>query len=220
MYDDPNDPDLTIRKGSNPQAQQTMLAALENAWWALAPGEGVPMRREVSSLTMGAALPYGFIAEQIAPGHARFRVAGRKICEMMGCEARGMPLSCMFNAGARSDFATILGQVFDGPALADIPLRAPRGFGRAQLNGRMLILPLANDDGIVNRAMGAVVLDGPSGGSVRRCDIPAAMPSRLEKVTNLKAPVPEQKGAANVTVLPRPRLPFGKAHLRLVVDNG
>lgn len=216
MYDDPNDPDLMIRPAAPTVSEnRSMLAALENAWWGMARPDGVPLRRNVSALTLGNALPYGFIAERIAPGHARFRVAGRKISDMMGCEARGMPLSCLFNAPARETFAEILQQVFDGPSVADLPLEAPRGFGRARLGGRMLILPLASDDCTVDRALGAVVLDGPIAGNIRRCDIPKGAKSRLDPVTTRRSILTGIDGGASLSQTPRAVKPT----LRLVVDN-
>lgn len=210
MYDDSNDSDLM----PHPKTHGSVLAELEQSWWALARPAALPMRHEVSALTLGRALPYGFIAQRIAPGHARFRVAGRKISALMGCEARGMPMSCLFNGPARAVFAERLEQVFQTPAIVDMPVIAPRGLGRGKLSGRILILPLATTDGQVDRAMGAVMMDGPAGGSVRRCDIPD-LPWRCDPFRPARSELTSIPGDKRLAV----RRPDHRPTLRLVVNN-
>lgn len=217
MHDDRTGDDVITLSTRQPTVGRSMLADLEQTWWRLASVDGLPRRRNVNAATMGAALPHGFIAERIAPGHARFRVAGRHISELMGSEARGMPLSCMFNPASRALFAARLEQVFETPAVVDIPLVCPRGIGRARLGGRMLILPLASDDGTVNRAMGAVFMDGPVGTHPRRCDIPEADAWRCDPFTPVRSTLSAIPGDR---VIPRPaaRRESG-GFLKLVVNN-
>lgn len=198
-------------------AIRATLARLEQSWWSVADASGVAPRRAITAQLIGPALPHAFIAERIAPGHARIRVAGQELASIVGTELRGMPLSCLLGVESRTLFADRLAICFERPAIVDMPLHAPRRFARPALDGRMLLLPLMGDDGIIDRLLGALVLDGEIGHRPRRLEIDQSAPWRRDTLTG---PRPQRlraiAGGAHLrrsAYAPRPEL-------RLVVDNG
>lgn len=183
------------------RACDALVNGLHRRWAALtAPGQ-VPDRVLVTPEAIGVALPYAFIAERIAPGIARLRVAGRKVSDAMGGEARGMPLSYMFAPSARDEAGRALDRVFQAPATARLPLIMPRGLGRSALRGQMLLLPVADVTGQVTRALGAVVFEGDVT-APRKINFDPERGAEFSFVSK-PAPLPEPSGG----------------HLRLVVDN-
>ena len=69
-----------------------ILADLRSYWDSLRKGRAVPDRADVEPKGIRRALDYAFILERIAPGAARFRLAGRHLVDLMGMEVRGMPV--------------------------------------------------------------------------------------------------------------------------------
>lgn len=196
---------------------RSVLAELEQAWWNLARPDGVPYRRDVNAMMMGPALPYGFILERIAPGHGRMRVAGRKVSDLLGVEARGMPLSALMSAAGRPVLAEQLNAVFDTPALVDLPLEALRRNGFGRVCGRMLLLPLRGDEGEVNRALGAIVFDAAPVKVPVRCMVPEKQTWRIEPFRLARSGLKAIEGAER---RPLPRPAETGPRLRLVVNNG
>ena len=145
------------------------------AYWESLRRDGqVPLRADIDPREIEAVLPYAFILERIASQVARFRVAGQHLAQLMGSDARGMPLTTCFLPGSRDRVAATLEQVFRGPEIAELDLRAPgglTGFGRRALTGRMILLPLCSDLGDVTRALGCLVTSDVTGRAPRRCDI-------------------------------------------------
>ena len=148
-------------------------------WEGLRDGGGVPLRSAVNPRGIERALEYAFILERIAPSIARFRLAGMHLSDLMGMEVRGMPLTSFFTPKARPRMAAALEGVFQGPEIADLTLEGEGGFGKPELQARLLILPLKSDLGDVTRALGCLVADGQIGRAPRRFDIISASNSRI-----------------------------------------
>ncbi len=64
---------------------------------------------------LDSALEFTFVLERIAPGICRFRVAGRHLCELMGLDVAGMPISAMFTVDARVQIGQIVENVCAEP---------------------------------------------------------------------------------------------------------
>lgn len=175
-----------------------LLGGLEAYWRRISLLEPVPDRRDVTAEGLDAALPHTFILERVAPGVARFRVAGQALAELAGSEPRGMPISALFEAALREDLAERLEQVFAGPSILGFPVRPARGRIRSRAAGQMLWLPLRGPTGRVDRIMGALVPDTPlpRGGALRF----GPGPIRCERVDMTRADA-------------------ARPPLRLVVDN-
>ncbi|MDP2739179.1 MAG: PAS domain-containing protein [Pseudorhodobacter sp.] len=146
----------------------TMLSEVRAYWEALRDGPTLPRRAQIDPRGIEGALEGAFILERIAPGIARFRLAGMALVDLMGMEVRGMPLSALFDPAGRRALADALEQVFVGPAVLDLRLAAERGIGRPDLTGRMLILPLDDDNGQTRLALGCLATAGEAGRTPRR----------------------------------------------------
>lgn len=147
------------------------LIQVEGYWESLRGERLVPDRSEVDPRGLAGALEHAFVLERIAPGLARFRVAGMHLSDLMGLEVRGMPISAVFSPDSRPKLATALEATFQEPAQVRMQLRGEEGIGRTALGGELLILPLRSDGGDVTRALGCVVMDGKIGRQPRRLQI-------------------------------------------------
>ena len=63
----------------------------------------LPRRAEIDPRAIDSALADIFLIERIAPGLARFRVAGRRLSALMNMDVRGMPLSAIIAPAHRDD---------------------------------------------------------------------------------------------------------------------
>lgn len=87
------------------------LRLVEHYWHELATARGeVPLRSEIDPRSIENALEYAFLAERIAPGLAKLRVAGAHLNDLMGMETAGMPLSTLFTPAARETLAGAVGR--------------------------------------------------------------------------------------------------------------
>ena len=148
-----------------------ILHALRDHWESLRINGNVPARSDVQPRGIRAALDHAFILERIAPGAARFRLAGRHLIDLMGMEVRGMPICALLNTSSRGRFSDVLESVFRGPQIAELGLSSPAGYARPVLQGRLLLLPLRSDLGDVARALGCFVSQGEIGQAPRRFDL-------------------------------------------------
>ena len=185
----------------------------EAYWTALLTGAGVPMRSQVDPRGLENILEYTFILERIAPGLARFRLAGSHLNKLAGMEVRGMPLTSFFEAEARDDVTSTLEQVFAAPAVTELGLVSKGKLGRMQLQARMILLPLKSDLGDITRVLGVMVSDGAIGATPRRFTV---ADSRVRTVADLQ--LPPQNAPQPAVGFAEEQEPFkpAKGHLRLV----
>lgn len=186
------------------------LHQAEAYWSALRCGGDVPLRSQIDPRGLQSVLAHVFVLQRIAPGLARFRLAGRHLNDLAGMEVRGMPLSALFSAQARDGLAEVLKAVFDTPAIGDLSLGdGARGAGG---EARVLLLPLRGDTDEIDRALGVFLADPETGPAPRRFDLTQ---SRLRPVsgppTATACPAP-QPGLAE----PQGGDPARRSHLRLI----
>ncbi len=184
----------------------------EAYWTALLTADGVPMRSQIDPRGLENILEYTFILERIAPGLARFRLAGSHLNKLAGMEVRGMPLTSFFEPEARDDTKRLLDQVFSAPAVAELGLVSKGKLGRVSLQARMILLPLKSDLGDISRVLGVMVSDGMIGLTPRRFTI---SDHRVNKVSDLQTP---PKHAPNIAegFAESPSGFKGAPHLKLV----
>src|SRR5690606_32280451 len=60
-----------------------ILTDLRDYWQSLRRGRAVPARADVEPHGISRALDHAFVLERIAPGAARFRLAGRHLIDLM-----------------------------------------------------------------------------------------------------------------------------------------
>lgn len=191
------------------------LRQAEAYWSALRDGTAaVPSRAQIDPRGLGNILGQTFILERIAPGLARFRLAGQNLNDLAGMEVRGMPLSAFFTPAARAGAGAILTRLFDDPAVAELTLTGEPRPRRPAAEARMILLPLRGASGEIDRALGVLVAEIAGGAPPWRFDIAG---HRLRPVAGPRAP------RAGIETSPAPgfaeaQTPLaGRApHLRLV----
>jgi hypothetical protein len=145
----------------------------EAYWTGLRKGSEVPFRSQIDPRGLENILSQTFILERIAPGIARFRLAGQKLNEMAGMEVRGMPLSAFFTPAARSQLSAALEHMFDAPAIVELSLATESSRLRGPQEARMILLPLRSDLGEISRVLGVFVSDGNPTRTSQRFNITA-----------------------------------------------
>ncbi|MBL4927675.1 PAS domain-containing protein [Fuscibacter oryzae] len=182
-------------------------------WEALRDGTHLPARTLVDPRGLSGALEHTFLLEQIAPGMARFRLAGMHFFDLMGMEVKGMPLSALITPASRDRLAQDMGQLFAGRAILDLWLEAERGLGLPALKGRMILLPITGTNGQPDMALGCLETQGETGRKPRRFGIAQIV---QEPILQTKPEVSAQP----ILGLAESQAPFtptaGRPHLRLV----
>ncbi len=129
-----------------------MLTSLKSYWERLRAGRIAPYRAEIDPRQFESALENMFIVEKLAPDNMRIRLAGMRICEMMGMEVRGMQPGFLIEDGDRLRFERLLNVVMAEPAVVELRLAADGRGGRYRAT--MLLMPLRSDFGEINRVLG------------------------------------------------------------------
>jgi hypothetical protein len=137
-------------------------------WDGLRGTDLIPRRRLIEPHGLRDALAHVFLIERIAPGQARFRLAGTHLTQVMGMEVLGMPLSAILVPASRDGARALVEAVFAGPSVVELALESDRGLGRPALQGRMILLPVGDDDENCDRALGCLVTEGDIGRGPRR----------------------------------------------------
>jgi len=133
---------------------------VEGYWSALREGGELPRRTQIDPRGLESVLEHVFILERVAPGVARFRIAGSQIGMVAGMEVRGMPISSLFHTSARRDVSAALAQCFDTPAVVETRVHAKPWQRGPALEGSRILLPMRCDLGRTSRILGALVLNG------------------------------------------------------------
>ena len=192
----------------DPVQPARIIADLRDYWQSLRKGRAIPARADVEPRGMRRALDHAFVLERIAPGAARFRVAGRHLIDLMGMEVRGMPLCAVLNPSSRGRLSDVLETVFRGPQIAELTLESPAGYGRPLLAGRMLLLPLRSDLGDVTRALGCLASEGDIGINPRRFDLTGDKVFPVIEGAKVLEPSPSASGFAEPPAPWRPAEPY------------
>lgn len=224
-------------KGSPPGGPSgprfALLPQVRAYWEGLRVGGALPRRDQIDPRGIAGALEQVFLVERIAPGLARFRLAGMGVSDVLGMDVRGMPLSSVFDPAARDRLSPALETVFREHVALDLWLEAERGLGRPTLDARMLLLPLVSTRGLTDLALGCLALEGEIGRVPRRFAIASlvsetlvvareAAPNRFaDAEEGPREPVPGF-AAPRLSFTPAPtppRPPRGKPQLRLVKSD-
>lgn len=145
-----------------------VLQQVRAYWEALRDTGRLPLRSAIDPRGLATALEQIFLIERIAPGHARFRLAGNLFHDLMGMDVRGMPLSTLLNPVARQRLQPALEDVFSEATALHLGLEAERGLGRPAISGRMLLLPLRGTGDEPMLALGVLAVTGAVGRTPRR----------------------------------------------------
>jgi hypothetical protein len=210
--------DQSIRDANQMQSTGFSVVDIVHAHWAeLRHGRVAPARSELDPRNIASALEYVFVAELIAPGVARIRIAGAHFSDLMGMDVRGMPLSALFVGPARDEVIAAVACVATG-ARANIPLCAEKGLGRPALDGLLSMMPLTDHTGKICRILGVLGTMGQIGRAPRRfelaprpkgrdtlrdlvCNIPALVKNSAMPLPNDGAPRPLVVQPPNLVVI-------------------
>lgn len=157
---------------------QQAVQQVRGYWEALRHGTSLPHRSDIDPRGLSGVLERVFLIERIAHGQARFRLSGMHLHDLLGMDARGIPLGSFFEPVARTRLTDELEQVFSDNVVLTLHLEAERSLAQPALAGCMMILPLAQDEGAQKLAFGCLVSEGKVGRSPRRFAI-----SNLRKET-------------------------------------
>jgi len=165
--------------GDGPGAAATgrhpVLAELLAHWESLRAGRIAPLRSEIDPRRIENVLAHAFILERTAAGEVRIRIAGMKLCELMGMEIRAMPATALIAPEARKEFADLLSRLFRRPEILELRLQD----SRAGLEADMMLLPMRSDSGEIARILGCLVADGPASAPPHRFAIGARSSTRI-----------------------------------------
>ncbi len=207
---------------SGTRGKERNLAEFVAYWASMRKGHILPRRIDIDPRGISALLENAFIAEKIAPGLARLRIAGVHLSDLIGMEVRGMPVSTFIAPEQRDTFSEMLVEMFDRPAIVRADIESPAGIGRRTLRGTLLMLPLRSDLGDTSRALGCLLTDGLIGRTPRRFSI---LGHSMDRLTADPAPMPETVApgarAGFAETAPRfaaapPQHPSERPYLRLV----
>ena len=197
------------------QTQQGPLGQIEAYWEGLRKGRIMPSRGEVDPRGISGVLEHAFILERVARGIGRFRLAGMHLNDVMGMEVRGMPLTALILPESRDAMNEALATVFDEPAIVRLSLTSDTGLGRAQMDAKIILLPLRSDLGDVSRVLGGFVANGKIGRAPRRFAITSESRQTLIGFGDSSAPKPRTHRAERPSGDGQ-RRPVGRPHLVLV----
>jgi len=113
----------------------------------------LPLRRDIDPRAIRHALPHVFLLDVSKPEMARFTIVGSQIAELWQSDLRNMPLTTLFERSNRSALRSLLSDVKDMSAKAQLELQCvsdAHHFNRAKL----LLLPLLNEAGEIYRLLG------------------------------------------------------------------
>lgn len=206
--------------GGNGDMTFPAIRQVEAYWDGLRRGRAVPLRSEIDPRGIESALEYAFVLERIAPGLARFRLAGMHLTELMGMEVRGMPITSFFVPEDRGALSDALEGLFEKPETLELKLCAETGIGKPKLDARLLLLPLKSDLGDISRVLGCMVSDGVIGRAPRRFKLVECRHSQIEQ---RKTQVTEHSPVAGFAESAKPFAPGRRPHkppkLRLVKSD-
>ncbi len=198
------------------------LRQAEAYWTALCPRGGVPRRSQIDPRGLENILAHAFILQRVARRTARFRLAGDHLTDLAGMDMRGTPFTALFGSEARAEAGAVLQRVFSGPAVAELRLTARPVPGTPVVEARMLLLPLATEDGEIARALGVLVADTGDARPPLRFDIANRLlrpvdgaAARVPEAPQLPMPRLEPEGTDGFRA-PGPELTGHPPHLRLV----
>ncbi len=209
------------------QARQTAPLNRIEAYWRGLSGGQIPLRSQVDAGSIESDLEYAFIAQRIAPGMAKLRVAGSHLNDLMGMDTSGMPLSALMAPSARVDLSQALTHFFRHPGITRIKLKGETGIGKPAISGEMMLAPLCSDPGEFDRVLGALITSGRIGRTPRRMsitgvshvpmadlDLPEPGPAPMGELAE-PASVFEHKSKSARDPEPQKKHPY----LRLIVSN-
>lgn len=203
----------THRQGHRTDA----FSELETYWQTLCAGRIMPYRDEVDPRGLSRALSQIFLIERIAPGTARFRVAGQDLTGLMGMDLRGLPMSCIIRPEGRQRLSDTLKALFDEPARVELTLDGGASLLRRRVAARLVCLPLRDRTGSVGRAIGCLAASGAQARTPQRFEIVGELRRTLIGYGETAPAIPGFSVDAETEAAQRKK--EERAHLQIVSSN-
>ena len=178
----------------------TISGILEHYWRSLRGTDAAPRRDLVDPSKLDTALPYSFVAEIVAPGLCRFRVAGQTIRSFVKMEPRGLPLTSLFAASARDDLMQHVRRCADDPAVITLPIHYKQGAFQGRTTGKLILLPLGDGNGSVTRILGGFDIAPSQGLKPVSFELGDQSAYRIETITADESERPTQWPALRLVV--------------------
>jgi len=195
-------------------AQSPALAQIRGYWEGLRSETELPSRAMIDPRGIEQALEHAFIAERVSPGVARLRLAGMHLNDLLGMEVRGMPLTALFAPEAREAISAAIERTFAEKIPTELCLEGESGLGRPDMTAVMLLLPLRNEFGQIDRILGGLAAEGEIGRPPRRFllagERPLGLMAPAERPAVLEGGLAEAPAPFDAPARP------GRGHLRLV----
>ena len=127
--------------------------ALYYYWLGLKQTRKAPNRRDIEPRQLKTMLPNLFILEQLDQKHCVFRLAGTSICERYGREFRAHNFLSLWRGDDRLHMTDFLHSLLREVSPGLITYRGET-IDRLVVDSEILLLPLANESGVINKFMG------------------------------------------------------------------
>lgn len=144
---------------------------VETYWRSLRTDNGVPLRSQINPQELRPVLSNVFILERIAPGLAKFRIAGSRMTALAGIEVRGMPITSFVRSPHRAVCSEAIETCLQNPAIVDIPILVRDLQHGPTLPGSIRLFPMTCDLGRVSRILGVLDVEGPIQSEAHRIDM-------------------------------------------------
>lgn len=132
-----------------------IIDSLKQYWEKLRAGRSAPYRSEIDPRQFEHALENVFILEVIGAQDIRVRLAGMRLCDMMGMEVRGMAPSAFMMPEDRNRLDTAILDVINNTTVVEFTLEAIDFNGKIE-TAYLLLMPLRSDFGEITRILGCI----------------------------------------------------------------
>ncbi|MDE3029898.1 MAG: PAS domain-containing protein, partial [Paracoccaceae bacterium] len=142
---------------------------------------------------------------------------GMHLCDLMGMEVRGMPISALFEVSARPALSEHLEAVFSTPEVVEFGVIAEGGARSEALSGQMILLPLLDSAGLGTHALGCIDVEGTIGQHPRRLLITG---TRRQAILRPVSDIARRMGFAEAVASYQTPAASARPQLRLVKSDG
>jgi hypothetical protein len=133
------------------------VLALYGYWNELRAGRLAPQRLEIEPSCIAGILSETFMLERMEGGSYQFRLAGTRLCELLGSELRGQDFLDGWSADDRGVLERHLRSICDRGAVLTLTFEGIGGLdGRHRAEFEAVMLPLAHSGRRIARIIGAI----------------------------------------------------------------
>jgi hypothetical protein len=136
--------------------REAAVKAIYSYWRAIAAGEPVPARTAIDPRALKSHLADLFILERLDRAVFSFRLAGTRVCARYGRELRDRDFIRLWSGEQQGEILASLNRCLQKPEPLVLKGTAAT-LDAANVDFQILLLPLADANGQVNRILGAMI---------------------------------------------------------------